>query len=101
MPAYDATFNGQAAVDPIDIAPFKGQAFADSQTKTAADQRYRLKRLREMPNELAELFVVRLRGCFMRLLAPLTVTSSTGLRCVGMDPFHIAKSHSILIRPRT
>src|SRR5439155_5316208 len=36
---------------------------------------------------------VRLRGLRTRFDAPLILTSSIGLRCVGMSPRHMAKSH--------
>jgi hypothetical protein len=43
---------------------------------------------------------VRLRGCFLRLDAPLTVTKPMGLTCVGMACVHIAKFQSELRIPR-
>src|SRR2546427_1343576 len=43
---------------------------------------------------------VRLRGCFRRLVAPLTATSSIGFRCMGTSPCHTAKSHRMLSTPR-
>jgi hypothetical protein len=86
MLAYDATFNGQAAVDPIDIAPFEGQAFAYSQTKTTADQRYRLERIREMPNELAELLDRQTAGLFLAFTGTLDCYQFDGVALCGDRP---------------
>ena len=67
---------------PINVGPFQTRAFADTQTKTATQEGHRAKRLPELLDERLELTTVgRLRGCFSRLLAPFTVTSSIGSRC--------------------
>ena len=53
-----------------------------------------------MRRELLELLdreTARIRVLFV---APFTVTSSMGLRCVGTSPRHIAKSQRTLSKPR-
>ena len=66
----DSSLDAKRAVQPVHIAPFQTQTLANPETKANTQNRHGLEWLQQILGECAKPSTVRLRGCFVRLLAP-------------------------------